>query len=407
MIGCGAGIILSTLSGLQSFAYVPKKPEQENEDKDIMVIVFLRGGCDALNLVAPVGDQFYVDARDKRMRVDENGLDLKNGLDGFDFKLHPKAKAIKEIYDSKKMAIIHACGLPNGTRSHFDAMSMIEQGMIKKQGGHEGWLTRYLRYNQSNSQLPAVACGHSLPDSFLGSNLAASINKPKEFNLHTDPRIFGILRNLYKGDNPLSTVAQTTLKTIKAINKKLPRKSNGQVDDYHPEVDYPMDWSIRGFSESLQTLAQLIKMDMGVHVANVDFGGWDTHDAQPYIFPRLVEGLSEALAAFYNDLHHYHKRLTVVVMSEFGRRLKSNKSNGTDHGHGGVAMILGGNVKGGKMYGTWPGLATEQLDNNVDLKVTTDYRIILSEVLKQRLNAQELDKVFPRFDDYKPLGFMG
>jgi len=406
LVGCGAGIALSSLSGLQSFAYLPDNPEKQNEDKDIVVIIFLRGGCDALNLVAPVGDRFYADARGKGMRVDENGLDLKNGLDGFDFRLHPKAKALKEIYNSGELGIIHACGLPNGTRSHFDAMSMIERGIIQKQGGHEGWLARYLRYNEPSGELPAIACGNSLPDSFLGSNIAASISELKEFNLHTDPRIFGILRNLYKGDSPLSSAAQTTLRTIKAIDEKLPKKSNGKVEDYHPEVDYPMDWSIRGFSESLQTLAQLIKMDMGVHVANVDFGGWDTHDGQPYVFPRLVEGLSNTVAAFYNDLHHYHKRLTVVVMSEFGRRLKSNKSNGTDHGHGGVAMVLGGNVKGGQMYGSWPGLATDQLDNGVDLKVTTDYRTILSELLQKQLKAQDLDKIFPGFEGYKPLGFI-
>ena len=125
-------------------------------------------------------------------------------------------------------------------------------------------------------------------------------------------------------------------------------------------------------------------MEVGLRAAAIDFGGWDTHQNQPNYFPTLVEQLSTALAAFYNDMSRFHNRLTVVAMSEFGRRLKSNRSSGTDHGHGNVLLALGSGVNGGRIFGTWPGLATEQLDSRADLAVTTDYRTVLCELLARR-----------------------
>jgi uncharacterized protein (DUF1501 family) len=147
-------------------------------------------------------------------------------------------------------------------------------------------------------------------------------------------------------------------------------------------------------------------MDVGLQIASVDYGGWDTHERQANIFNNLTEGLSKSLGAFYNDIASYHKRVTVLVMSEFGRRLKANKSGGTDHGHGNVMLVLGGNVNGGKMYGKWPGLSNGQLDNNVDLAVTTDYRTVLSEVVVRRLRNKKLGYIFPGFKEYKPLNFL-
>lgn len=144
-------------------------------------------------------------------------------------------------------------------------------------------------------------------------------------------------------------------------------------------------------------------MDVGLLAATVDYGGWDTHEGQRWILPELIAGLSEGLYAFYNDLWRYHDRLTVVVMSEFGRRLKANRSGGTDHGHGNVMLVLGEGIRGGKMYGVWPGLATEQLDNGVDLAITTDYRTVLAEILVKRGGLQTVDQVFPGFRG-SPLG---
>jgi uncharacterized protein (DUF1501 family) len=409
IIGCSAGMALSVLPGVQSFAFAPNR--ELDSKKEIFIFLFLRGGFDALHFLAPIGDRHYHAARGKGLKVDEKeGLAIKNGLGGLDFALHPNAKPLKELYDSNQLAFVHATGLPNGTRSHFDAMNIMEAGLLEKKGGSSGWLSRYLEAVElGDSILPAVASSGQLPNSFLGSNIAASISKVEDFNLHADPRLMGILGKLYHGDGLLDKTAQTTLNTIKQVQNKLERKGN-KVAPYKAEhgAEYPQEWYIKSFSESMQNLARLIKMEMGLHTATVDFGGWDTHDNQAWQFPQKLKGLSETLAAFYNDLQRYHKRLNIVVMSEFGRRLKANKSGGTDHGHGGVAMILGAKVKGGRMYGDWPGLSNEELDNRVDLNVTTDYRQIFAEVVDKHLGEQDkLAKVFPGFDTYKPLGFLG
>lgn len=408
IIGCSAGVALTAMNGVQSFAFAPEN--NSNAPKEIVIFLFLRGGFDALHFLAPVSDKNYQDARPKGLRIEENeGLALKNTLGGLDFKLHPKAAPLKEIYDSGKLAFIHACGLTNGTRSHFDAMDLIERGLVEKQGGAEGWMARYLQQtNLGDAMIPAVASGWEMPLSLVGNNLSASIGNVAEFDLKGDKRFAGILKHLYQGEGLLNKTAQQTLETIQYIQQQIPRKANNKPADYHAEhgADYPMEWQIKGFSESLMNLARLIKMDLGVHLATVDFGGWDMHDNQNYLFPQKLDALSRALAAFYNDMSTYHPRLTIVAMSEFGRRLKANKSMGTDHGYGGVAMVMGGKVKGGKMYGQWPGLANEELDNRVDLKVTTDYRYILAELLEKRLASTSLATILPGLEKYEALNFL-
>lgn len=404
MIGCSTAIAAMAGSSIESFAF----SEEAKENKDIFVFVFLRGGCDGLNLVAPVSDKNYQDARPAHLKVSDNGsnkgLKLENALNNIDFRLHIKCPQLKELYDSQDLAIIHACGLSHGTRSHFDAMDLIERGISKKQNISEGWMARFLKSIKAEGLLPAVAVEDTLPATFLGSNVASSIREMEEFNLYGDPRIAGLLKDLYQGDSLLHQTGLNTLKSIATLQSKLPKRSNGEVLPYQPSrgAYYPDE----EFGESLKTLAQIIKMDVGLQVATVSFGGWDTHENQHYYFTELVEILSKSLGAFYNDLSAYQNRLTILVMSEFGRRLKANKSNGTDHGHGGLAFALGGNVKGGKMYGQWSGLATEQLDNRVDLAVTTDYRTILSEVLSKRMKSQKLDYIFPGFEGEGFLNFL-
>ena len=408
VVGCSAAITAMAGSQIESFAFSP----EPNAQKDIFVFVFLRGGCDALNLIAPVDDKNYAAARPAQLRVTESGknqgLRLKNGLNNQDFRLHNKAKALHELYNSNNLAVIHACGLANGTRSHFDAMDMIERGINQKKNSTDGWLTRYLKTAQLEGMLPAVAAETNLPKSFVGSNIAVSIKNLNDFKVNGDPRLQGILKTMYQGDTLLHETAQNTIATLQYINQKIAKDGKGRPKKYKPSngAKYPQGWKDGGLGKSLQTIAQIIKMDVGLQVATVSFGGWDTHENQAWHFPRKTEGLSQALAAFYNDVSKYHKRLTVLVMSEFGRRLKANKSNGTDHGHGGIALALGGNVKGGKMYGVWPGLATEQLDKRVDLDVTTDYRTVLSEVLQKRMGSNQLNQIFPGFNNYKPLGFV-
>jgi uncharacterized protein (DUF1501 family) len=407
-IGCTAALSSMT-GGLSAFTM----PAYASKSNDIFILVFLRGGCDALHFVAPVSDKNYIDARSNDLRIHESGahkgLALSNTLNNLDFHLHPKANAFKELYDAKKLAIIHATGLTNGTRSHFEAMDLIEKGIIndKNSTNTEGWLTRLVQQLSPEGVIPALAAGGKLPLSFLNSKNAVSVNKAKDYQLHNDPRMLGLLKQLYQGEGLMHQTAQKTIETIRLLEKKLPRQNN-EVIDYKPDskAKYPTEDDSNELSQNLQALAQMIKMDIGVQVATVDYGGWDTHENQNYHFPRRIEALTRAIGAFYNDLSNYHNRLNILVMSEFGRRLKSNKSNGTDHGYGGTMFAIGNNVKGGKMYGKWNGLATEQLDNRVDLAVTTDYRTVLSELVTKRLKINNLESVFPSYKVGGLLDFM-
>lgn len=411
LMGCSAGAALLASSQWQSLAYISEKTV--SAEAPIFVLLFLRGGCDGLSLVAPVNDPNYIDARSIYLRVtdssDNKGYSLQHSMAGLDFRFHSKAGALKELYDSNQLAILQACGLTNGTRSHFDAMDMMEKGIDNKKSTGEGWLARFLSTLSQADPLSAVASGNDLPVSLFGSNQAVSLNEVNEFNVPGDaPRFLSLLKNMYQGDTILDKTAQKTIETIKYVQGKIKRDANNQPLPYHPAPNaaYPRDWYAEQLSKSLATIAQLIKMEVGVQVATADFGGWDTHENQHYYFPLLVDALSRALLAFYNDLSAYQQRLTVLVISEFGRRLKGNKSFGTDHGYGNVMFALGGKVKGGKMYGKWPGLATEQLNNGVDLAVTTDYRSVLTEILLKVFQCKQTAMVFPGFQNYQPLGFV-
>ena len=404
--GCSAAIAAMAGSKITGYSFSPYETNGA-----IFVYIFLRGGCDGLNLVAPVNDPNYIANRTSDVRVTDNGdgagLQLNNGLAGLDFRLHQKAPELKELYDSNALAIIHAAGLTNGTRSHFDAMDIIERGSLADKNLTEGWFTRYLNSTTStdtNSLFSSMAVGTGIPVSFLGSEDTLAVNSINDYKLRGDTRYASILQSLYTGNTLLDEAAKNALNSIAEINKRIAKDASNNPVPYAPEngVKYPEN----ALGKSLQTLAQVIKMDMGLQVASVDYGGWDTHEHQQYQFANLTEGLSKSLGAFYNDLSNYQSRLTVMVMSEFGRRLKSNKSNGTDHGHGNAMLVLGGNVKGGKMYGNWPGLDNEQLDNHVDLAVTTDYRTVLSEIIMRRLANPKLGYIFPGYKDYKPLNFL-
>ncbi len=408
MVGCSAAI--AAMAGGRIGNLVFAQDSAAAAQRDILVVVFLRGGCDSLNLVAPTNDANYVAARNS-LRVNESeGLDLKNPAQASaGFKFHPNAGGLKELYDSNAMAIIHACGLTNGTRSHFDAMDYIERGTPDNKTTPTGWITRMLTHIAPDGLIPAFTSGSSVPDSLLSSTYAIAVGQNvANFNLRNSPRRYAerqtqILKQLYQnGDSPVHLGGLATLEAIETVQNKLPRDSDGRIIDYEPEPD--AEYTQGRLSDALERIAQIIKLDVGLQVATVDFGGWDTHDSQDRVFPSRVEELAGSLNAFYNDLSAFHGRLTVVVMSEFGRRLKENRNGGTDHGHGGMLMVMGGNVEGGQMHGTWPGLANEQLDRGVDLAVATDFRTVLSEIAIRRMATPYLSDIFPGFTNYQPLG---
>lgn len=370
---------------------------------DILVVVFLRGGCDGLNLVGPSADHIYMTERRPETRVerdgDHPGLMLNNTMADVDFRFHFKAEKFKQLYDEKYLAIVHACGLTNGTRSHFEATDYMERGTPENKNTSSGWLARLSKQSNVTGLTPVITAASNLPISLLDCPSAVAIQNAKKMALEGDPHYKTIreklLKDRYQGTNPIALNGGRTLQVLDIFANRLPKDAHGKLIDYTPSsgANYPGD----GFANSLKTIAQLVKMDVGVRIATADYGGWDTHVAQGGRFPNLVDVLSKSLGAFWDDMKPYQDRLTIVVMSEFGRRLKSNDSGGTDHGHGNVMLLMGGNVKGGNIYGKWPGLANEQLDNQVDLAITTDYRTVLAEIATKRFGHAHMNAIFPGF----------
>ncbi len=408
LVGCSNAIAALAGGRLRN---VVLGPETDTTQRDTFVLVFLRGGCDGLSLVAPYADDEYINNRPTlKINAPGNAQNAAYALPSalnrdVPFGLHPKAGALKELYDQQRLAIVHACGLTNGTRSHFDAMDYMERGTPDSLNTTTGWLTRHLESINAGGYIPALAAASLPPGSLLNSPDTIAMTNANDFKLHGHwkygPKHKTALRAFYADGSALGQTGTTTLDTIDAVAAK-------NVGTYTPDtgVEYPSESYANSFSQSLKLVAQMIKADLNVQVATVDFGGWDTHEGQPWVFPNQIDALARGIGAFYNDLSRYHGRLTVVIMSEFGRRLRENRSGGTDHGHGNVMMVLGGNVNGGKIYGDWPGLKAEELDHYVDLGITTDYRRVLSEILVRRLANGQLGRVFPNYRDYIPLGIV-
>jgi uncharacterized protein (DUF1501 family) len=418
LMGCSAAIAAMAGSRITNLAFAePGAAGQFNEE--VIIVVFLRGGWDALNVVAPIGGTdrgHYQNARlNLKLPVSGQGAALNlgslngpNGQTGFG--LHPAMAPLHNLYQAQKLAIVHAAGLTSDTRSHFDAMQFMELGTPNQKNTATGWLTRHLQTSPSispNVLFPALSTGGSQAMSLLGTHDAVAMSDPGGFRLRghwdyeDDQR--GILRTFYNGDTILERAGTTTLDTIDTIESLNP-------DQYTPAngAQYPGG----SFGDNLQAIAQLIKLNVGLRAATVDLGGWDTHEYQGdgsggYLNGRLNE-LASGLAALYTDLDsgcpNYNSRTTMVVMSEFGRRLLENANHGTDHGHGNCMFVLGGNVKGGRLYGAWPGLASHQLYDGHDLAILTDYRRVLSEIITRRLNnGGNLATIFPNYTYPGPL----
>lgn len=414
LMGCCSAIAAMAGSRLGSLAfYDPSAPEAAS--RDILVVVFLRGGWDALNVLPPYAgpDRGFYEAARPSLQVPLSGSNALINLDN-QFGMHPGMAPLHGLYQAKKLAFIHAAGLTADTRSHFDAMQFMELGTPGVKTTGSGWLTRHLQSTPNLPALlllPALSAGGGQAMSLLGTTDAVAMSNPSGFHLNGSWQYEELqraaLRDLYTGSSWLETAGTETLNMVDMIESTNP-------GDYTPGngAVYPNG----SFGENLQAIAQLIKMEVGLQVATIDLGGWDTHEHQGdgsagYFSDNLLKPLAQGLAAFYTDLDgscssDYNQRTTVVVMSEFGRRLKENANRGTDHGHGSLLLALGGGVKGGKVYGQWPGLQNDQLYDGSDLAVTTDYRRVLSEILTRRLGNPNLEAVFPGYTGYTPLDFV-
>jgi uncharacterized protein (DUF1501 family) len=368
----------------------------------ILVVVFLRGGADGLSLVSPVGDKNYVAARAARLRVTRNGDNaghqLASPLADVDFRFHRQAKELAELYKTGDLAVVHAAGLKDATRSHFDAEDRMERANAGTGVLAGGWLGRWLNATKPQGILPAFAVGSSAPDSLRGFMRVAVADQISSLRVAPGNGISGALRaHLLRklGDDAvLGAPVRNILNLSKEIEARVALDADGNLKPYQAASDYPEDNPLAG---QLKSVAQVIKLDLGLRVATLDFGGWDTHVDQSGQFAALTSHLASGLMAFWKDLGKLQESVSVIVMSEFGRRLKSNESGGTDHGHGNVMMMLGANVTGGRMYGRWPGLENDALDEGADLAITTDYRTVLSEMVSSHLRSADVGSIFPGF----------
>lgn len=358
------------------------------DQRRALVVVFLRGGADGLNMVAPLQDPGYYKAR-PRIAIHEKDA-IK--LDGF-FGLNPILGGLETAWKDGAMAIVQAVGSEDETRSHFEAQDLMEHGGIVA----GGWLGRFLRSrpNTVSGALSAVSVGRSLPECLRGAPSATVMESFQQFSLGGDSkRMSSALAGLYGlASNTMAQAARDTLGALTRIEKL-------RNTPYRP--DHNAEYGRDSFSQGLLQVARLIKARVGLEAASVDLGGWDSHLTQSNVMdPRMTE-LSRGLAAFYQDLGQNMDHVNVVVMTEFGRRVSENSAFGTDHGRGSAMFVMGGGVKGGKVYGSWPTLKDDVLEGPGDLPVTTNYRDVLAPVLLKHSPAANLRLTFPNHD-LKPL----
>lgn len=398
--GAAVGAI-GVASGVRGLAFAA-----DGTDRALLVIVHLRGGCDGLHFISPASDPDFIAARVSDLRVAADGPQGGHALahapdPHIDFRLHDAANGLAELYQSGHLAFVHAVGLTAEMRSHFVATDMIERGVaddVSLARTNSGWLARYQQALGLERPGVAVAAAASPSGEFEGSRTTLAVpDLGGGFGLPGGPQVVDTLARLY-GNAPGDAAAagRATLAAMRLIDGRVARDAQNHPQPYMPEHNVNYD-PAGDLARPLKTVAELAKMDIGLQVAAVDIGGWDTHEGQPGRFRNAVTRLSTGISAFYEDMSRFHDRLIIVTISEFGRRLRSNRSNGTDHGRAGVMTVLGGKIAGGRMYGRWPGLRSDKLDEGVDLAVTTDYRQVLTEILAAHAGAPLPALVFPGF----------
>jgi uncharacterized protein (DUF1501 family) len=371
-----------------------------------LVVVFLRGGMDTLNLLAPVDDTSYIAARPLNLRVaatgTDRGLSVGEMAGSTELLLNPLAKPLHDLWSKRQLAFIPAAGLNNATRSHFQAMDLMEHGVSTDAGRlpREGWLTRLVRGLGPASPGSTLCLGGAMPQSLSLCETALPISDVWDVDWMPSASIREVLLNMHASDSALDRASRQAIEATGQLAAKLERKQNHEpmLRDLPRGIAYPD----HDFGNKLRFLAEMMRVNPDIHLATADLDGWDTHDNQHDRFGGQVKTLAASLQAFHDHLGAIGRPTTIVVMSEFGRRIKANESGGTDHGHGGVMMVLGDSVNGGQNFGTWPGLATEQLDQGMDLAVTTDFRNVLASVLAKHGAKSAIHSVFPGFEA-KPL----
>jgi uncharacterized protein (DUF1501 family) len=371
--------------------------------KKQLVVLFQRGAADGLNIVVPFAEPNYYRMRPTiaipapRRGAGDTALDL----DGF-FALHPGLAALLPLFQQNQLAIVHAAGSPDPTRSHFDAQDYMESGTPGVKATEDGWLDRAIVTvpEENASPFRAVAMGPNLPRMLQGSTGAIAIPDLRQFKVQPQSAAMasvaqGGFEAMYAQtvDHALHGTGAETFEAIDMLRKI-------DMSKYPPEngADYPK--SVVG--QRLQQIGVMIKANIGAEVLFLDCGGWDNHvneGAAQGQLANLLKDLGQSLAAFHQDMGNRMADTVVVTMSEFGRTARENGNRGTDHGHANCMFVMGGDVKGSRIYGKWPGLADHQLNEGRDLALTTDFRSVVGEILVKHLGVRDLAPVFPGFDN--------
>ncbi len=419
LLAMGLGTALLAWSGRSALAQISLNPHaKQNEGRaraggDALVVVFMRGAADGLSLVVPHGDDDYYRARPNiaiaRPESGQSGGKKDNkaagaalDLDGF-FGLHPGLSPLLPLYKDGSLAIVHAVGSQDQTRSHFEAMLTMERGIASDrdaQGQSSGWVARHLAAApvRDPSPLRAVAFGNVMPESLRGALDASVLSSLTDFKLALPPTAKGsavaaTLAALYaQGDDPVARAGRATLGVLDTLKQLDPAQYKSANNAAYPQSS---------LGDGLRQVACLLKARVGLEVACLSSEGpylWDTHVAQNNIIGAQIGDVGDSLGAFAQDLGKSGlENVTVVAMTEFGRRVGENSGLGTDHGRASVLFTLGGGINGGRVYGKWPGLHDDQLEPPGDLRVTTDYRTVLAEIIARRLAASpaHVASIFP------------
>jgi len=381
--------------------------------KKVLVTIFQRGAVDGLNMIVPYGDSDYYNIRRSIAirKPNENGGAVN--LDGF-FGLHPSMKPLEKFWADKKLAVITSAGSPDNTRSHFDAQDYMESGTPGNKGTRDGWLNRVLQNAPSKDPSPfrAVALTQTLPRSLYGKASSVAMTNLADFTIKagtfsTDFK--GGFEGLYqeKINDTLNSTGKETFEAVNFLKTANPSQYQPENGAAYPNTE---------LGRSLRQIAQMIKAGVGLEVAFAESKGWDTHTNQNLAnnsstgqLANLLRDFAGAIAAFGTDLGKRMDDVVLITMSEFGRTARENGNRGTDHGHGNSMLILGNTVKGGKVYGDWKGLKSDQLYEGRDLAVTTDFRDVFAEVANKHMGTKDLSKIFPNYSATKEKfrGYLG
>lgn len=405
------GVSLSAPSFLQRALLAERREPITGGRRKTLIAIFQRGAVDGLNMVVPYAERGYYDLRPSIAipRPQSGNVEAALDLNGF-FGLHPVMSSLKPFWDSQRLAIVHASGSPDNTRSHFDAQDYMESATPGRKGTPDGWLNRYLqsKSDSERSLFRAVSMTQTMPRILQGGAPTLAISNLNDFTIRagrSSANVQGGFEAIY--DQSVNDLLGGTGKeTFEAVNY-LKRVNPGQ---YKPEngAQYPRT----AFGNSLFQIGQLVKAGVGLEVAFTDIGGWDTHVNQGNSRGQLalrLQDFSTGIAALATDLGKRMDDVVILTMSEFGRTVRENGNRGTDHGHANAMFVLGNGVRGGKIYGEWPGLKNDQLYEGRDLALTTDFRDVFGEVARKHLGTSNVQAVFPGYaaSDSKFRGFLG